>query len=505
MAADLRRLDPQGLDTSRRRSMGRRGGRRSTAPRRPSGKEHGHLFTDGPYGDFGLRLKFKDVQGNSGVYFRAEQGVSGSERGPGRHRPREQGHRRPLRDRRPRLARPPEARGPQEGWLKADDWNELCLSSRSATGSSPRSTAYKTADCARPTASRGPARSPCNSMRDRTWTSRSRTSKSAPGEPASRRRLLTPHTRCPLVEWTNPTEPRKAPMTHPNRRRFLAAAAATAGDADDPPPFGLRRQRADRHRSHRGAATRGRPTSRRSSSRPPRRRSATSTRDVLATAAKLVEDRPASKPRGATATTAGCSTARTSTPSSIATPDHWHALITIHACQAGKDVYCEKPLSLTVAEGRQMVEAARKHERVVQTGTQQRSDDRFRLACELVRSGKIGKIKEVLVGIPKVNFDGPARPRLRPARRARLRLLARPGAEEAVQRQARPLQLPVLLGLLGRPDDQLRRPPPRHRPVGPRHGRHRARSPSRGPPRTTPSTGTRSPRPAGSPTPTPTA
>jgi len=94
----------------------------------------------------------------------------------------------------------------------------------------------------------------------------------------------------------------------------------------------------------------------------------------------------------------------------ISTPDHWHALATVHACQAGKDVYCEKPLSLTVAEGRQMVEVARKTGRVVQTGSQQRSDDRFRLACELVRSGKIGKVTEVLVGIPGVNYSLPPVP-----------------------------------------------------------------------------------------------
>ena len=92
----------------------------------------------------------------------------------------------------------------------------------------------------------------------------------------------------------------------------------------------------------------------------------------------------------------------------ITTPDHWHALQTIHACQAGKDVYCEKPLSLTIAEGRAMVAAARKHGRVVQTGSQQRSDAKFRLACELVRNGRIGKIKTVKVGIPGVNFKGPA-------------------------------------------------------------------------------------------------
>lgn len=94
----------------------------------------------------------------------------------------------------------------------------------------------------------------------------------------------------------------------------------------------------------------------------------------------------------------------------VTTPDHWHALITNDACAAGKDVYCEKPLSLTIAEGRAMVEAARKHKRIVQTGSQQRSDDRFRLACELVRSGRLGKIKTISVGLPGVNFAGPAVP-----------------------------------------------------------------------------------------------
>jgi len=85
-------------------------------------------------------------------------------------------------------------------------------------------------------------------------------------------------------------------------------------------------------------------------------------------------------------------------------PDHWHALITIDACRAGKDVYCEKPLSLFVSEGRRMVDVARQTGRVVQTGSQQRSDRRFRQACELARNGKLGKIKTVLVGIPKPNY-----------------------------------------------------------------------------------------------------
>ncbi|WP_166819961.1 Gfo/Idh/MocA family protein [Thalassoroseus pseudoceratinae] len=98
----------------------------------------------------------------------------------------------------------------------------------------------------------------------------------------------------------------------------------------------------------------------------------------------------------------------------ISTPDHWHALPTIHACQAGKDVYCEKPLSLTIGEGRLMVEAARAHKRVVQTGSQQRSAKNFRTACELVRSGHIGKLQTVLVGIPGPNHPGEPVPNSEP-------------------------------------------------------------------------------------------
>ncbi len=98
----------------------------------------------------------------------------------------------------------------------------------------------------------------------------------------------------------------------------------------------------------------------------------------------------------------------------ITTPDHWHALPSIDACAAGKDVYCEKPLTLTIAEGQAMVAAARTHNRIVQTGSQQRSDDRFRLACELVRSGRIGKVHTVRAGISEVNFNGPAVPNCDP-------------------------------------------------------------------------------------------
>ncbi|HUR55103.1 MAG TPA: Gfo/Idh/MocA family oxidoreductase [Gemmataceae bacterium] len=88
----------------------------------------------------------------------------------------------------------------------------------------------------------------------------------------------------------------------------------------------------------------------------------------------------------------------------VTTPDHWHALQTVHACQAQKDVYCEKPLSLTVAEGRAMVKAARDNKRVVQTGSQQRSAKEFRHACELVRNGAIGAVKTIKVGLPGPNW-----------------------------------------------------------------------------------------------------
>jgi predicted dehydrogenase len=89
----------------------------------------------------------------------------------------------------------------------------------------------------------------------------------------------------------------------------------------------------------------------------------------------------------------------------IAVPDHWHAYVAVAACNAGKDVYCEKPLSLTIKEGRAMVNAARKNNRVFQTGSMQRSSAEFRKACELIRNGRIGKLQQVLVDV-----GGPSRP-----------------------------------------------------------------------------------------------
>ncbi len=96
----------------------------------------------------------------------------------------------------------------------------------------------------------------------------------------------------------------------------------------------------------------------------------------------------------------------------IATPDHWHAQVAVDAAKAGKDIYCEKPMALTVAEGRAMVNATRKYDRVFQTGNMQRSWRDFRHAVELVRNGYIGDVKEinVSVGEPVKQCDLPTQP-----------------------------------------------------------------------------------------------
>jgi predicted dehydrogenase len=93
-----------------------------------------------------------------------------------------------------------------------------------------------------------------------------------------------------------------------------------------------------------------------------------------------------------------------------ATPDHWHTLINLAAAQAKKDVYAEKPLTLTIDEGRRLIKAVRGQKIVLQTGTQQRSDKKFHLACELVRNGRIGKLKTVTVYVPAGVPGGPFSP-----------------------------------------------------------------------------------------------
>ena len=89
------------------------------------------------------------------------------------------------------------------------------------------------------------------------------------------------------------------------------------------------------------------------------------------------------------------------------TPDHWHTLVNIAAAKAKKDIYGEKPLTLTIDEGKHTVKAVRDNHVIFQTGTQQRSDTRFHLACELVRNGRIGKLQQVNVFVPAGLRAGP--------------------------------------------------------------------------------------------------
>ncbi len=84
----------------------------------------------------------------------------------------------------------------------------------------------------------------------------------------------------------------------------------------------------------------------------------------------------------------------------ISTPDHWHAQPAMEAALAGKDIYLQKPASLTIKEGRQMADTVKRTGRIFQQGSQQRSDQNFRLACELVRNGRIGKVQQVFIGLP---------------------------------------------------------------------------------------------------------
>lgn len=93
-----------------------------------------------------------------------------------------------------------------------------------------------------------------------------------------------------------------------------------------------------------------------------------------------------------------------------ATPDHWHTLVSLAALKARKDVYNEKPLTLAIDEGKHLVRAVRDNKAVLQTGSQQRSDRRFRLVCELVRNGRLGKLKTAVVWLPAGLRDGPFKP-----------------------------------------------------------------------------------------------
>ena len=163
----------------------------------------------------------------------------------------------------------------------------------------------------------------------------------------------------------------------------------------------------------------------------------------------------------------------------VATPDHWHVLPSIHACQAGKDVYLEKPLSLTIREGRVLVDAVRKYGRVLQTGSQRRSMSGHRWGCELVRNGVAGKIHTVII----MNYPSPWECRF-PGQPVPDGLdwdawCGHDRAGAVSRRHLHPALQPgldLLAALLRRRNDRHRSPRLRSDPVGSGSGPHRARS-----------------------------
>ena len=94
----------------------------------------------------------------------------------------------------------------------------------------------------------------------------------------------------------------------------------------------------------------------------------------------------------------------------IVTPDHWHAAHAVAAADAGRDIYLEKPMTYTIGEGRKLVAAVRRNNRILQVGSQQRSSVYFRTACELVRNGRLGKLQTIIVTLPSDVGTGDARP-----------------------------------------------------------------------------------------------
>ena len=162
---------------------------------------------------------------------------------------------------------------------------------------------------------------------------------------------------------------------------------------------------------------------------------------------------------------------------SIAVPDHWHAILAISALRAGLDVYGEKPLTHNLREGRALCDAVKRYGRVWQTGSWQRSVENFHQACELVRNGRIGKVKRIEVGLPSGHYDFAGtfgqEALVAPPAEPRLRILGRPGALVALLQGPRPHELALEHGFRRRPVHGLDRPSPRHRPLGHGLGRDR--------------------------------
>ena len=161
------------------------------------------------------------------------------------------------------------------------------------------------------------------------------------------------------------------------------------------------------------------------------------------------------------------------------TPDHWHTAINIAACKAGKDVYAEKPLTLTIDEGKILRKVVQETGRIVQVGTQQRSAPHFRTACELVRNGRIGKLRQVVVHAALLHDQGRPVRAAAGAAEAQLGPLARPGPRAPLLPAAAALQFPLVVGVCRRDHHRLGPAPHGHRLLGHGHGTQRARWRSR--------------------------
>ena len=131
----------------------------------------------------------------------------------------------------------------------------------------------------------------------------------------------------------------------------------------------------------------------------------------------------------------------------IATPDHWHAIPTIMACQAEKDVYCEKPLTYRIAEGRAVVDAVNKYKRVTQMGNLIHATENYHRVVEIVQSGVLGKISKTRVWMARKTGSLGKPADEAPPTGFRLRFLARPSSKTVVQPQSLAFQLALVLGL----------------------------------------------------------
>ena len=149
----------------------------------------------------------------------------------------------------------------------------------------------------------------------------------------------------------------------------------------------------------------------------------------------------------------------------ISTPDHWHVPIAIAAAKAGKDVECEKP-TVTVEEGRRLVDVMKRYNRVFQWSTEDRSVDVYHRMCELVRNGRIGKVHTIKVGLP-AGPDGPGNPEPMPVPKGfDYDTVAGTGSVGTVHQGPMSLEFPLDLRLLRRHVDRLGRPPSGRSPMG---------------------------------------